>query len=288
MKAIIYILIAVFISSILMTAIPINAQGNKNLIILESENPDINLSGIYISAEIIKQRLEKLGLEKYDIQVSKLDSTIQISLPAKLDLNEVKDLLTVTGSFEFYETSERKELLKHISSHQKLMNALDIPDGNNLPDILGFCKPEDKIWVDEYLSEHLTNLLNEKQLLLLWSKYPNANGLFSLYVLKSVAVMDSKNVAEAYTAKQENSVNAGVFINLDDDGRELWQEITNRNIGKSIALVIDNEVYFAPRVMEEIGDGKCMISGNFSQIEANRIVSLITTKRLPAAFKIVE
>ena len=60
------------------------------------------------------------------------------------------------------------------------------------------------------------------------------------------------------------------------------------NFYKSIALVMDNKVYYAPKVMEEIKNGRCKISGDFSVKEAKMLISLIVNGELPLDFELIE
>ncbi len=288
MKTIVYILIAIFIGSILSTSIPMNAQESENRITLKWENKNTELAKVYISAEIIKQRLNKFGLRNFEVVVSDLDSTIQISFQRNEDLNKAKEMVTTVGNFEFYETLDRKQVLDMLKMNDKLFEILNKPDKNSSNSILGYCIEENKSKVEKYISESKSKTLEEEMINFAWSKFPDTNGLWSLHVLKIKSAMRGEHVSGAFAKIQKQTDNFDVFINLNEKGRDLWQEITSRNIGKSIALVIDNEVYFAPRVMEEISGGKCAISGDFTYDDASCIVALITTDKLPMQFIIVE
>jgi SecD/SecF fusion protein len=51
----------------------------------------------------------------------------------------------------------------------------------------------------------------------------------------------------------------------------MWASLTRDNVGRNIAILFDGKVFGAPRVMEEIKNGECMISGNFTESELNRL-----------------
>jgi preprotein translocase subunit SecD len=61
----------------------------------------------------------------------------------------------------------------------------------------------------------------------------------------------------------------GVNVTLDEEGRGLFKKVTSENIGKRLAVFIDGVIISAPTVAEAINDGSFIISGNFTEAEAN-------------------
>ena len=107
--------------------------------------------------------------------------------------------------------------------------------------------------------------------------------------LELVAVTDrNRERAQAFGKYYDSTAKADVIITFTSDGAKLWQEITRCNINKSIAIVLDDEVYYAPKVMFEIKKGKCRISGAFSTDDVNRLIALINNKELPLVFKLTD
>jgi SecD/SecF fusion protein len=66
-----------------------------------------------------------------------------------------------------------------------------------------------------------------------------------------------------------------------------WAQVTGRNIGKYIAVVLDERVYSAPVVNQKISGGNSQISGNFDIREANDLANVLKAGKLPAPAKIV-
>lgn len=62
-----------------------------------------------------------------------------------------------------------------------------------------------------------------------------------------------------------------LLITFSKSGSEKWAAMTRANTGRDIAMLKGGKVIAAPRVQEEIRNGRCMISGNFNEIEINRI-----------------
>ena len=67
----------------------------------------------------------------------------------------------------------------------------------------------------------------------------------------------------------------------------MWAEATRKNLNKSIAVVLDNQVIYDPLVREEISNGSCIITGNFTAEELQYFSILGNNGELPVAFRIV-
>ena len=79
-----------------------------------------------------------------------------------------------------------------------------------------------------------------------------------------------------------------MIITFDKVGKSIWKDVTQRNVGKSIAIVLDKKVLQAPVVKSEILEGKCILSGDFSMKEITWLNSMINNEELPLDFKIKE
>lgn len=71
----------------------------------------------------------------------------------------------------------------------------------------------------------------------------------------------------------------------DDVGR--WRELTRRNIGRPIAIVIDGKIYSFPTVNEPIDGGRSQITGNFTEAETARFAACICAGPLPSPLTVV-
>ncbi|MFQ5335512.1 MAG: protein translocase subunit SecF, partial [Flavobacteriales bacterium] len=82
--------------------------------------------------------------------------------------------------------------------------------------------------------------------------------------------------------------NPEVSLIMNSDGAQTWRLMTKENIGKSIAIVLDNLVYSAPTVQGEISGGRSSITGRFTQEEAADLSNVLKAGKLPAPSKIIE
>lgn len=86
--------------------------------------------------------------------------------------------------------------------------------------------------------------------------------------------------------------NPAVSMNMNTTGTRTWKnwtaEASNRNPKGRIAIVLDNTVYSAPSVTNEIPNGNSQISGSFSREEANDLANVLKAGSLPAPTNIIE
>ena len=80
----------------------------------------------------------------------------------------------------------------------------------------------------------------------------------------------------------------GVAMQMNPGGARIWKNLTGQNVGRQIAIVLDNYVYSAPNVINEIPNGRSSISGNFERDEAVDLANILKAGALPAPTTIVE
>ena len=79
-----------------------------------------------------------------------------------------------------------------------------------------------------------------------------------------------------------------VSMEMNSDGSRAWAQITGANVGKQVAVVMDNVVYSNPVINERISGGRTEITGLDSREEAQDIVNVLKSGALPAPVDIVE
>ena len=152
---------------------------------------------------------------------------------------------------------------------------------------------EDMARINEYLAiDGIKNLIPH-DVKLAWSNKSTLNsskGTFILYALKGkdgaqIPVLDGSGVTNA-RAQGGQYGGFEVGMTMDSETSMAWSQITERNIGKQIAIVLDNVVYSAPNVNDRI-DGPSSISGNFSPQEAEDLASVLNSGKSPAPATII-
>jgi preprotein translocase subunit SecD len=78
-----------------------------------------------------------------------------------------------------------------------------------------------------------------------------------------------------------------VAVTFNKDGAQIFDEMTKANVGKPLAIFLDNQLIEAPVVQEEIPDGKAVISGNFTVATAQQLAQRFNAGALPAPITLV-
>lgn len=73
-----------------------------------------------------------------------------------------------------------------------------------------------------------------------------------------------------------------ISVEFNDEGAKIFEELTQKNIGKPLGIFLDNSEISSPVVREKISGGRAQISGNFSWDEARQLVSRFNAGALPA------
>lgn len=100
--------------------------------------------------------------------------------------------------------------------------------------------------------------------------------------------LTGKNLKKAEVTFQPNTGEPQVSIEFDSDGAKMFEDITTRNVGKTVAIFLDNQLLSAPKVNEPITGGKASITGTFSLDEAKRLAISLNAGALPVPLKVIE
>ncbi|MFZ4455552.1 MAG: protein translocase subunit SecDF [Bacteroidales bacterium] len=95
-------------------------------------------------------------------------------------------------------------------------------------------------------------------------------------------------VTDARDDFEKSSSYASVSMSMNAEGSKEWARLTKENIGKCIAIVLDNYVYSFPRVNDEITGGNSSITGNFTPEEAKDLANVLKSGKMAASVRIVQ
>jgi SecD/SecF fusion protein len=116
--------------------------------------------------------------------------------------------------------------------------------------------------------------------------------IVAVYALKTVegsdkAKLEGDGVQQA-SQDFDDRGRPAIKMLMTKQGERIWGEMTTNNVGKPIAIVLDNLVYSAPNVINPITTGNSEISGNFTIEEAQDLSNILQSGKLPAPAKIVQ
>ncbi|KYG72482.1 protein translocase subunit SecDF [Roseivirga echinicomitans] len=151
---------------------------------------------------------------------------------------------------------------------------------------------EDTAKINKVLKNPSITKLFPSTLKFLWGVKPaEGTELLELYAIKMGRGGESPLTGEVIIdARQslDEMMRPAVSMQMNALGAKKWRNITGANIQRRIAIALDNYVYTAPNVIQEIGAGSSSISGNFTIEEAEDLANILKAGSLPAPTKIVE
>ena len=116
--------------------------------------------------------------------------------------------------------------------------------------------------------------------------------LYTLYLLDDQAELTGGVVEEAKAnLGPQGTTSAGqpiVNLSMNSDGARKWAIMTGSNIGRQVAIVLDNKVHMAPNIREKISGGGTLIEGFANIDEAKDIAIVLRAGALPAPVDIIE
>lgn len=110
----------------------------------------------------------------------------------------------------------------------------------------------------------------------------------SEYTLEERTLMTGEAVADARVRPSVDLEGPYVELILSSAGANLFEEITANNVGRQLAIILDNTVYSAPVIRERIGGGRASITGSFDIKEARDLAIVLRAGALPAPVTIAE
>ncbi|MGX3010364.1 protein translocase subunit SecD [Helicobacter sp. 23-1044] len=106
-------------------------------------------------------------------------------------------------------------------------------------------------------------------------------------LLKEIPILDGSMITDARVAYDERGQPV-ISFSLNAIGAKIFGDFSGANVGKRMAVVLDNKVYSAPVIRERIGGGSGQISGSFSAEEAKNIAIALRSGALSAPLELLE
>ena len=120
----------------------------------------------------------------------------------------------------------------------------------------------------------------------------SVESMYSLYLVDDQAELTGGVVEEAKAnLGPQGTTSAGqpiVNLSMNSDGSRKWAIMTGSNVGRRVAIVLDNKVHMAPNIREKISGGGTLIEGFANIDEAKDIAIVLRAGALPAPVEIIE
>ncbi len=261
------------------------------------------------ATNVLRNRIDQFGVVSPNIQVLQgKDGQILLELPGVKDHERVRELLQRSANLEFYETYTAAELQ---SALMNLVGRLQNDSTVNVAPLaallqnpgygatLGFAPDALTMSrIDAILATPAAKSILPSDLKLRWSVKPtvrtDADGTehnfgYALYSLKAPGgkpALDGKAVSDA-SSNFDNLRGNEVSMRMNPEGARAWARVTAANVGKQVAIVLDDQVYSAPNVNQAIEGGQSSITGDFDLEEAKDLANVLKSGKMDAKVHII-
>lgn len=259
----------------------------------------------YIAA-IHQARLEQFGAKKAFVKVTD-DNRIIAIVPEVNDFARVRRLLQADGrwgvweTYEIYEIYSRLEELNSVLSAEPenrlfgLLNPFVTANGEPMSGpAVGTVNEADTARVMSMLTSETAKHILQRDVRFMWTAKPVSEDAPYYYLIALKAMRDGQAalrgdvITKAKVAHNQWSPEPVIDFAMNEEGARAWRYLTRDNIGKSIAIVVDNQLYSYPKVMCEIEGGKSQIAGNFTEEEAADLANILNSGMLPCPVRIID
>jgi SecD/SecF fusion protein len=158
---------------------------------------------------------------------------------------------------------------------------------------VGFAHYKDTGKIRMYLNMGQIRALLPRDVSFHWdmSPFDEAENYYVLYALRQTGrdgrpPLDGSVVTNANVDFAQTGGAPTVTMGMNSEGAQVWARLTRENVGKAIAIVLDDFVVSAPTVDEEIPNGRSTIRGNFTYTDAEDLTNVLKSGKLPAPARI--
>lgn len=266
------------------------------------------------STNVLRSRIDQFGVVAPNIQELENDGQILLELPGVKEHDRVRDLLKSSANLEFYETMPLGDIQMALAELDRTLAAdttrqgmtflgnfmqLGDPRGSTV----GIATSAQRVMIDSIINSDAAKRVLPSNLRLAWEVKPQsveytdtltkAKRSMDLYSLVALKTSNGKaalsgDVVTAATSEYD-TMHGGNYVQMTmkPDAAKQWARITAANVGKQVAIVLDDQVYSAPVVQNAIEGGTSSITGNFTTDEAKDLANVLKSGKMAAKVDII-
>lgn len=267
------------------------------------------------STNVLRSRIDQFGVVAPNIQELEKDGQILLELPGVKEHDRVRELLKSSANLEFYETMTINEWQGAIAQLDAALRADTLGNGMGLtgyflqmgnqynPIAIGTATAANRAAIDSIMASPAAKRYLPGNLKLAWEVKPQTaeftdtltgkKRTLDLYTLVALKTSNGKaalsgDVVTSATSDFDNMQGGNyVSMNMKPDAARQWARITAANLEKQVAIVLDDQVYSAPRVNSVIEGGRSSITGNFTTDEAKDLANVLKSGKMAAKVDII-
>ena len=261
-------------------------QGSANLEFWET----YDASAIVPQLASLDRRLASLGVGADTTTVAETEEA-DAAQPAEEETSTdaAKLLAEATGSNTTATDAQ-------IRKENPLLSVLQLVPQQSSGSMVGYALARDTATVNQLIHSQAAQGFLPEDLKLLWGVKPSEMStkaeIFELYAIRTTgrngkAPLEGEVITDA-KADFDQYGKPEVSMSMNNDGARIWAQLTKKNVGHAIAIVLDNLVYSAPNVMNEIRGGNSQITGHFTTEDTKDLANVLNSGKMPAPAHIVQ
>ena len=224
------------------------AAGRVTLALRPKEAATLRDLAVRQGLETIRNRVDQFGVAEPSIQ-QQGDNRILIQLPGIQDPERAKALIGKTALLEFKLVDDRVDPETALRS--------GAPEG------------------DEILYQRRVDKETKQE-----RKIP--------FVVQRKAYLTGRDLSTARVSIDQNTSEPYVSVEFNTAGAKAFADLTDANVGKRLAIVLDGNVHSAPVIRERIPSGRAQITGGFTTEDATDLAIVLRAGALPAPVQVLE
>lgn len=298
----------------------VSLDASRDLIVVELpgiDNPERARTFLSAAAKLEfwdVYRASDAGIQQAFLQANeklkKLESgdSTSVETPAatKIDTVYAVDSLGNVDSSQY--TLDTVPATDDLTANQgPLFDDFQLNQSGSMPlSVMGVAEKNKRKKITDYLNLPAVKALFPQDIAFFWAKDPAANyseestvkngEQYELYAIKKPrgkdqAPLEGDHVTDARENQSSQNGEVVVSLKMDNIGAKIWGQMTTKaaqDNNREIAILLDNEVVSAPRVINPILSGDSQITGNFTVQEAKDLSNILQVGKLPARTKIIQ
>jgi preprotein translocase subunit SecD len=247
----------------------------------EEEIKEIEEFAVNQALSTIRARVDEFGIAEPQIfRYGK--SNIVVQLPGIQDPSQAKRIIGRTALLEFRIVDDENDFFATITPEEGIYKGTEIGAGG---------KTVSYIWVYEKDYEKLANFiknLNPPPGRIIFIGKGEKGNIWRTYLLESISEITGEFLRNAVVRMNTITNEPYVLISFNSEGAKRFEKITGENVGKRLAIILDEKVFSAPVIREKISGGVATIEGRFTIEEAKELAAVLRAGALPAPVEFEE
>lgn len=247
---------------------------------------DIKEKAVEQALETIRNRIDQFGVVE-PVVVRYGADMIVVQLPGIKDVERAKSLIKRAGVLEFKLVDDENTFLEAYADRLPAGIVMEYETVRNKS--VPYLRSRSITALRNFIESIKTDIPEGREILI-EEIYNRDIGVrsYRTYLLFSDVLLKGDVIDDARVRFEVQFGQPYIAFSLNSRGAKIFEELTGKNVGKRLAIILDRKVKSAPVIKTKIPGGKGIIEGNFTPDEAHDLAITLRSGSLPAPVEIAE